>query len=153
MKVKKVVGSVLSVMLLSMPLFIGCVKNETPQIVYLLGEEYNFNTVNVKVENDEVQERIVLYYNILEQEKESHFFAFTFIYNKYELKNSDRFDYSDNLGSLIEFNENGYYVFDDSRIFYISYKNADAEIKRIINDKNYIIEFPIGTFAFSEHTA
>ena len=152
MKIRKIVGGILSVILISMLLLAGCTDNKTPQVVYLLGEEYFFDTINVKVENDEEQERFVLYYNILGQEKDSHFFAFTFTHNTYDLKNSEQFEYSDNLDSKIEFNENGYYVFNDSRIFYVSYKNADVDIKRIINDKDCIIEFPIGTFVFSKHS-
>ncbi|MDE7297138.1 MAG: hypothetical protein K2N84_07740, partial [Clostridia bacterium] len=106
MRIKKAI----SVLLLSTLLLSGCTNNNTPQIVYSIGEEYNFGTVNVKVENDEVQERFVLYYNILGQEKENHFFAFTFIHDTNHLRNSEQFEYSDNLVSKIKFDENGYYV-------------------------------------------
>jgi len=147
---KRIICGILSVILFSS--LVGCVEKETPQTVYLIGEEYSLGTVNVKVENDESQERFVLYYNILEQNNESHFFAFTFKHDEMCLKNSTQFKYSDNLDSKIEFNENGYYVFDESRVFYVSYKNADTDIKSIINDKNCILEFPTGTFAFSEYS-
>ncbi len=127
----------------------GCFDNKTPQVVYSIGEEYVFDTTNVKVENDEEREQFILYYNVTGQEICSHYFAFTFSYDTEILKNSEQFEYFDDLDSEIEFDENGYYVFDTSKIFYISYKNSNTEIKNIINSKECILEFPIGTFAFS----
>jgi hypothetical protein len=129
----------------------GCLDNKTPQIVYAIGEECVIGTVNVKVENDEEQEQFILYYNITEQETYSHYFSFIFGYNMETVKNSEQFEYSDNLDSKIEFDENGYYVFDTSRIFYISYKNSSTEIKNIISSKECTLEFPIGTFAFPHY--
>ena len=43
---------VIIVMLLSMVLFTGCSGCETPQTVYLIGEEYTFETIKVKLENE-----------------------------------------------------------------------------------------------------
>ena len=120
---------VIIVMLLSMVLFTGCSGCETPQTVYLIGDEYTFETIKVKLENDEAKEQFVLYYEVL--------------------KNSNQFSYKDNLESEFSFNENGYYEFSNSKTFYISYKEANEEVKNLIKDKNCSIELPIGTFTFS----
>ena len=60
---------VIIVMLLSMVLFTGCSGCETPQTVYLIGEEYTFETIKVKLENDEAKEQFVLYYEVLAQDE------------------------------------------------------------------------------------
>ena len=125
---------VIIVMLLSMVLFTGCSGCETPQTVYLIGEEYTFETIKVKLENDEAKEQFVLYYEVLAQDESTHYFSFTII---------------NNLESEISFNENGYYEFSNSKTFYISYKEANEEVKNLIKNKNCSIELPIGTFTFS----
>lgn len=145
MKIVKVI----IVMLLSMVLFTGCSGCETPQTVYLIGEEYTFETIKVKLENDEANEKFILYYEVLVQDESTHYFSFTIINNTETLKNSNQFNYKDNLDSKIKFNENGYYEFSNSRTFYISYKEANAEVKSLIKDKICSIELPIGTFTFS----
>lgn len=145
MKIVKVI----IVMLLSMVLFTGCSGCETPQTVYLIGEEYTFETIKVKLENDEANEKFILYYEVLVQDKRTHYFSFTITNNTETLKNSNQFNYKDNLDSEIKFNENGYYEFSNSRTFYISYKEANAEVKSLIKDKICSIELPIGTFTFS----
>ncbi len=133
------------------PLFLlaGCAEPTTPQIAYEIGVEHTFETIKVKLEHDEAQERFILYYNILEQETTTHFFAFTLHVSPSEfLTNSDQLAYTDNLGSKIEFDQDGYFTFYTSRIFYISYQNASDDIKNLIADKNCSIELPIGTFTF-----
>lgn len=140
---------VIIVMLLSMVLFTGCSGCETPQTVYLIGEGYTFETIKVKLENDEAKEQFVLYYEVLAQDESTHYFSFTIINNTETLKNSNQFSYKDNLESEFSFNENGYYEFSNSKTFYISYKEANEEVKNLIKDKNCSIELPIGTFTFS----
>ena len=148
---KKFAGKILCLMLLSALTLTGCFFNQRRQIVYTVGVEYTFKYVTVKLENDEAREQFVLYYHITKNEgKDSHFFGFTLIYQTNVLSNSEQFEYSDNLGSEIEFDENGYYVFHDSRIFYVSYKNADEDMKSIIRSHDYSIELPIATFAYQE---
>ncbi len=137
------------VMLLSMVLFTGCSGCETPQSVYFIGEEYTFETIKVKLENDEAKEQFVLYYEVLVQDESTHYFSFTIINNTERLKNSNHFSYKDNLESEINFNENGYYEFNNSKTFYISYKEAKEEVKHLIKDKICSIELPMGTFIFS----
>jgi len=136
-------------MLLSLILFTGCSGNKTPQTVYAIGEEYTFETIKVKLENDEVNERFVLYYEVLSQDESAHYFSFTIISDMKTLKNSNQFSYKDNFDSKIIFNENGYYEFSNSKTFYISYKEAKEDIKSLIKDKTCSIELPIGTFTFS----
>lgn len=82
MKIVKVI----IVMLLSMVLFTGCSGRETPQTVYLIGEEYTFETIKVKLENDEAKEQFVLYYEVLAQDESTHYFSFTIINNTETLK-------------------------------------------------------------------
>lgn len=146
---KTTVKMLISVILLSLLLFAGCYSNETPQVVYSIGKEYVFDTIKVIVEHDETQEMFVLYYDVLEQEVGTHYFSFSFHYDTETLRNSDQFEYYDDFDSTVEFDENGYYVFDTSKTFYISYQNATSDVKSIINSKNCTLEFPIGTFAFN----
>ncbi len=136
-------------MLCSMLMLAGCTDNQTPQTVYSIGEEYTIETIKFKIENEESQERFILHYDILEtQESSTHYFSFILHIDTNLLKNSNEFEYTDNLNSSIEFDENGYYEFSTSRIFYISYKNASEDIKSNIKNKTCNIELPIGTFVF-----
>jgi len=135
-------------MFLSMLLLTGCNSKHTPQVAYEIGAEHNFGTVKVKLDNDENQERFILYYTITNSGNESHFFSFIFTNDEVCLNNSNQFEYSDNTGSKIEFDETGYYTFYTSRVFYISYKNADLNIKNFIYEKYCNVEIPLGTFYF-----
>lgn len=144
----KIVKAII-VMLFSMVLVTSCSGGETPQTVYLIGEKYTFETIKVKLENDEAKEQFVLYYEVLVQDESTHYFSFTIINNTEDLKNSNQFSYKDNLESEISFNENGYYEFSNSKTFYISYKEANEEVKNLIKNKICSIELPIGTFTFS----
>ncbi|HBD06021.1 MAG TPA: hypothetical protein DCY93_01240, partial [Firmicutes bacterium] len=74
-------------------------------MAYEIGAEHNIGNVNVKLDNDENQERFILHYNITNQGEESHFFSFAFTSDEIYLKNSNEFEYSDNLNSKIEFDE------------------------------------------------
>ena len=143
MKKIKIIG-IIMVMLL---LFVGCIDDKSRHKVYLMGYEHNFDTINVKVENDEEQERFVIYYDILNEGEENQTIYFQYSCNTIPLTNSDQFEYSDNLGSVITFDEDGYYTFTTSRIFYMSYKNAEQKIKDEIKNKEYTLCFSMATFA------
>lgn len=149
MKKSKIISVIIAIFLVT-ALFSGCNDNNTPQKVYSIGKYYTFNTVKVKLENNIEEERFVLFYKILDQDGSTHFFSFAFICNTKTLRNSENFDYKDDSDSEIVFNKNGYYEFYDSKIFYISYKNADEEIKDIIYSEDYSIELPIGTFTLNQ---
>lgn len=153
MRNKKVIkGILLSVLFALCSLCAGCIGNGTPQKVYYIGAEYTFGAVNAKVEHDEVQEQFVIRYDISKQDADSwHEFHFTLRYNLNELRNSENFEYFDESNSLIEFDENGYYIFYTSKIFYVSYKNANTDIKSIITNRKCELNFGVGTFIFNTH--
>ncbi len=144
-------NKMINTLLLSALLLTGCIGS-SPQIAYAIGTEHIFGTVKIKLDNDESQERFVLYYTITNPHDENHYFSFGFSHEEIYLRNSDQFEYSDNLGSKIEFDENGYYIFYTSRVFYISYKNADSNIKGFINEKDCTLNIPVGTFFFSKRS-
>ena len=127
----------------------GCINHETPQIAYGIGEEHTFGAVKVKVEHDEVQEQFIINFNISEQDTDScHRFHFTFTYDSISLRNSEQFDYFDETGSEIKFDENGYYLFYTNKVFHVSYKYASTDVKRAIDDKTCSLDFGMGTFYF-----
>ena len=130
----------------------GCSCDGNPQRVYFIGEEYAFGTVTVKVEDNEIEQRYVLYYTVTKEEEYSNSFTFNFTYNTCEtIKNSPEFEYStSDPDEEIAFDENGYYWFYGSRTFYISYKNANEEIKNIIANKECNIELSFGTFVYQK---
>ncbi len=129
----------------------GCSCNLTPQEIYFIGEEYAFETVTVKVEDDEAEQRYVLYYTVTKEDGNDHSFTFNFTYNTCEtIRNSDEFKYyTSDPDEEITFNENGYYYFYGSRTFYITYKNASEEIKNSIENKTCNISFSFGTFIYN----
>lgn len=129
---------------------VGCEPPSTPQRVYKIGQEYELGSVTVKVEDDSEQERYILYYDNSD-DSEINSFAFSFRYNNKSLSNSNEFSYSDNLGSAIEFEQDGYYWFYGERTFYVSYKNANAEIKQSIADKACNMSFSFGTFVYDNN--
>ena len=137
-------------------LFTGCHTDDCGcyAVAYEIGAEHVFRSFKIKLDHDEFEEQFVLYYDELDHSNSWNYFEFTlFDETKFEyLVNSNQFTYSDNLNSKIEFNENGYYEFYGSRIFYISYKNASEEIKNVIRSKKCSITVsPGGTFYFKEY--
>ncbi len=131
----------------SLFLLVGCGYGRSLQKAYAIGYEHTFGTVKIKIENHEQEEEFVIYYTISEDDTHTHYFSFTFYLSSIEwIRNSDQFTYSDSLGCEIIFDENGYFEFYTSRIFYISYMNASDEVKSCIENDNYLIELSSGTF-------
>lgn len=131
----------------------GCINKETPQIAYAIGEEHTFGMIKVKVEHDELQEKFIIHFNISEQNKDNrHWFHFTFNYDSNSLRNSEQFEYFDETDTKIEFNESGYYVFQTSKTFYVSYKNANTDVKAAIIDRKCNFDFGQGTFYFYSYS-
>lgn len=126
---------------------VGCEPPSSPQRVYKIGQEYELGNITVKVEDDSERERYILYYDNSD-DGEINAFAFSFKYNNKSLSNSNEFAYSDNLDNTIEFDQDGYYWFYGERTFYVSYKNADAEIKQVIAEQACNISFSFGTFVY-----
>ncbi|MDE6667284.1 MAG: hypothetical protein K2K38_02915 [Clostridia bacterium] len=121
-----------------------------PIQIYNIGQEYAFNTFTVKVENDEVEQRFILYYTVTKEGQYSNSFTFDFGYKTFEhITNSKEFEYStSDPDEIITFDENGFYYFYGSRTFYISYKNANEEIKNSIANKEFNLSFPLGPFEY-----
>ena len=124
-------------------LFTGCIENpSTPQRLYDIGREYVFgDTLKFKIENDMENEQFVIIYEDIKGTDTEHFFYFGFYdYNSVGyLFNPSYFEYSDNLGSEIVFNEDGHYDFIGDRTFYVVYKNSPEEIKTAIANSEYSI--------------
>ena len=59
-----------------------------------------------------------------------------------------RINYYNSLGEEIVFDDNGYYLFNTNITIYISYKNANQEIKTAIANRRCNISLPFGTFVF-----
>ncbi len=136
----KKINYVVVVLFLFLVTFAGCKYGDlSKQQAYEMGVEHSFGDVTVRLSQDEENERFVLECKISEKSDEVRLFSFELNISATEsLNNCEQFDYGDNLGSQIVFGENGYYEFYSDRIFYISYKNADENVKKIILDKKYI---------------
>ena len=142
---KYFLGTVCLAVLLS-----GCTCHWTEQEIYAIGREYEFNNVTVKVEDDVAEERFIWYYTVNDDDTSKHSFCFEFYLSAGNtLSNSSEFEYStSDPDEVIEFDENGYYRFYGSRIFYISYKNANEEIKNSIKNKECGLSFSFGSFEY-----
>ena len=136
----KRINHVVVVLFLLIVTFAGCKYGDlSKQQAYQMSVEHSFGDMTVRLSQDEENERFVLECKISEKSDEVHLFSFDLNISVTEsLNNSEQFDYGDNLGSQIAFDKNGYYEFYSERIFYISYKNADENVKKIISDKKYI---------------
>ena len=127
----------------------GCVEQPTtPKRLYDIGREYVFgDTLKFKIENDAENEQFVITYECISENDEKLHFIFGFNSRDIEVYTYDSlFQYSDNLGSEITFNEYGCYYFTGDRTFYVSYKNTSEEIKTAIANNEYSISSSCGEF-------
>jgi hypothetical protein len=124
-------------------LLAGCIETPTtPQRLYDIGREYIIgDTLKFKIENDAENERfIVIYEDINGTNKERYFnFYFHDFNSASRLFEPSYFEYSDNLGSEIVFNDDWHYDFIGDRTFYVVYKNSPEEIKTAIANSEYSI--------------
>lgn len=124
-------------------LLAGCIETPTtPQIAYDVDREYIIgDTLKFKIENDAENERFIVIYEDIEGTDRERYFNFGFHdFNSAGcLFNPSYFEYSDNLGSEIVFNEDGHYDFIGDRTFYVVYKNSPEEIKTAIANSEYSI--------------
>ena len=129
-------------------IFTACDDFSTPQRGYDIGREYVFgDTLKFKIENDIENEQFVITYECISENDEKLHFSFGFNSRDIEVYKYDPlFQYSDNLGSEITFNEYGCYYFTGDRTFYVSYKNASEEIKTVIANNEYSISSSCGEF-------
>ncbi len=107
------------------------------QRIYEIGETYEFNGYSVRIDLEADNERFVIDYTEKDYEY-SHHFEFCFTYSTETLHNSDEFEYVDGENNPIVFDEYGY-DFTGDKIIYVSYANANEEIKSAISDENFSI--------------
>ena len=114
---------------------------DSAQPIYHFGREYEFNNYIIKAELNAEEENFLCCYKV--KSNSAHcVFSFKFTYNTLtELNNSIEFEYSDDNGNEIVFDENGYYTFTGDKTICISYKNANEEIKSAISDEQFSVYF------------
>ncbi len=126
--------------------FGGCEENECPIIGYYMGTHYELNSCDVQVDIDENEEEFVFDY-IDKDPNARLFFVFTFTYNNLtHLRNSPEFDYVDDDGNELVFDEDGYSRLNGDQIIHISYHHANEEIKSVIASKKFSVSFGFGSF-------
>ena len=145
---RKIFTFIFTIMLIIIGFCFGCNCNHTPQKVYKIGIQYVTDSCDYIVSHDSIEERFVFEF-IDKDSSTDNFFNFIFTYNNLNsLRNSAEFTYYNNSGEEILFDENGYYVFNANITIYISYRNANQEIKSEIANRNCNISLPLGTFIF-----
>lgn len=123
------------------------------QPIYQFGVEYNFKQSIIRVDHDTDEENFIFYYTDKGSSSDYNFyFTFTFSTILDTLFNSEEFEYVDGEGNEIVFDENGHYYFNGDKVIYISYKNANEEIKSSIANEQFSISIGCGTFVPSDVT-
>ncbi len=142
---KKGLISILSCLLLMMALS-GCKTGDCGIISYYMGIQYEFEDCDIRVDLDENEEEFVFDY-VDKDPDSSLLFEFSFDYKNFtHLHNSPEFDYVDDDGHELVFNEKGYCRFFGDQIIHISYHHANDEIKSAIASKTFSISFGSGSF-------
>ena len=159
---------VLSVIIISVVLlFVGCHYKGVRFYDYYIGEEIQFSNGSAKLDIDIDNERFIYYRNV-DSDKQWGSFSFGFrdhltgkdyTHNPTQVDDVRTFDYSkefeitDKDGNKIVFTDldstsSGIYGYEyyGSNVFYISYKNANTEIKEAIEKDRYCIS--AGGFRF-----
>ena len=130
--------------------FSSCIDDfNSQERAYDIGREYILgDNLKFKIENDVENEVFVITYDNINETNEELSFCFGFYdFNTTScFYNPSYFEYSDNLGSIIIFNEDEYYMFTGDRIFYVSYKNSPDNIKTAIANSEYSISCFCGGF-------
>lgn len=123
---------------------------DSAQRIYLIGQKQTFNDGSeLLIELDKENERFI--YSMTDTSQSLHCFYFYFSNMPYSPNpiretNSAEFIYTDSDGNEIVFDETGYYRYNGSKIIYISYKNANDEIKTSINENGFTLETEQGSF-------
>jgi len=137
MKNKKILIPLISVLSLS-----SCISNESPQQYYFIGEVYDYETCSFLLEIDDENERLI-YSFIVKKNGATDYFSFVFsssdnsIWIRDMNEINDNFDFFYQSGEKLVFNEEHYVVLDTSNVIYISYENANEEIKNVIKRKDF----------------
>lgn len=113
--------------------------------IYYLDDVYDFNNGAEAVVNQDFDgERFIYTYldKNNKQEKMSFYFSIncnSLSADRFSLKNSNEFTYTDSEGNEIVFDEHGYYNFQGNKKIYISYKNASEKTKTAIKQGEFSI--------------
>ena len=142
---------VLSILSFIIIAFTGCSGGVTRLSPYHFGVKYNLNTCEVLVTFDKEDEKFIFEYTDKDSKAELYFDVNFTYHTIITLSNSPEFDYTDKDGNELIFDENGYYVCNGDQIFYISYKNANAEIKEAISKGEFNISFGFGIFVLKAY--
>ena len=130
-KIKLLVISIICALLT----LVGCGPQQRLE-VYHIGEKYSFAGVNIEVLDEADKERYVVTYTMNEESIKENYFNFIFTFqNSTTLKNSEEFEYYDNLGNIISFSKDGNFLITKDITIYISYKKARDDIKQSIRKK------------------
>ncbi len=127
--------------------FFGCVHS--PQVVYRIGRLYSFDYANFILTIDKENEVFVFEYDSKMEGSNWFYFVFTH-HTSMEYINGDEFEYLDNLGGQIVFDENGVFEFEGEKIFCISYANASEEIKSVINQGYFEVHVCVLLFTIED---
>ena len=153
---KRKIIVVFTTLLILLALFSACgYSRKSKQMVYKVGEEYELGKTGIvhKVEHDSEREQFVYYFSAskskLRPEADEGIFYFILFDDddSQETYGTIPPAYSglvitDESGAPVAFDEEGRYCFQGKidKIFYISYKDADEQVKKAINDNRYTIE-------------
>ncbi len=122
------------------------------QPIYHFGIEYDFTQCLIRAEHEESEMRFEFYYTHIDRTYDcSFYFVFTGEFLEH-LYNDTEFSYTDENGNEIVFDENGHYYFNGDKVIYISYENANEEIKSSIANEQFSISIGCGTFVPSDVT-
>lgn len=118
------------------------------QRIYYIGETYKLaNGAEVTMSVDKEKQLFTFKFTANEEYMVQQFY---FGFHKELLgeysKNSRDFNYVDDQGNGISFNQDGYYYFTGDKAIYISYASANEEIKRAIAEDRYDLYFGWGCF-------
>ena len=121
-------------------LWTGC-GPDSAQEIYHFGQEYDCTQCIIKVDHEIAGEKFVYSYTEKINSTQCDF-CFTFNYNTLiDLTNSNEFDYTTSDGNEIIFDASGHYSFVGDKIIYISYKNANNDIKAAIAKDDFSVYF------------
>ena len=148
---KRIYIFVLSILSFIIIAFSGCIYGVTPQYAYHFGIKYKLIDGDILVTFDKEDEKFIFEYTDKDPSA-SLYFNVEFTYHTVTtLINSPEFDYADRDGNILVFDENGHYVCDGDQILYVSYKNANEEIKDAISKGEFNISFGFGPFVLKTY--
>ena len=127
----------------------------TQQRIYEIGNTYTFGDWNISATLDKDNERFVLDFRTSKSNPDSFIFYFYFSTDgsaEHQAESSNRdetnqFIYRLNTGDQIQFDDNGFYYFQENITICAFYTYANQDIKDAINASDYSIQFGCGHWA------